>query len=271
MPAWRAASLRKSWQRPSASPWSRTGGWSADESTTRPCATCRMLRLRSGSNWRRCGRTSGGTGRRSTRPAQDHRGPRTSGATTLRTTNARRHRQHEVGSRRGPGPWPSPHAGRTPSSKEHPASRAPRRRSRVGLTAGGPAAFVGSRPIPRIRRGCSRTRYKVGADDRSIRPKARGIGWHRLRANVACLIDWLRILIREGWLGSPRRNHKSCERPHQKKGEQAAIGLLNFRSVWASASLTASAHSRLSTARSRRRPGARAAKPDGQQTLDIEG
>jgi hypothetical protein len=74
-----------------------------------------------------------------------------------------------------------------------------------------------------------RTRYKVGADDRSIRAKARGIGWHRLRANVACLIDWLRILIREGWLGSPRRNHKDCERPHQKKGEQAAIGLLNFR------------------------------------------
>ncbi len=29
--------------------------------------------------------------------------------------------------------------------------------------------------------GYWRKRYKVGADDFSIRPKARGIGWHRLR------------------------------------------------------------------------------------------
>lgn len=52
-----------------------------------------------------------------------------------------------------------------------------------------------------------RDRYKVAADNLANRPKVRSIRWHRLRANVACLIDWLRICAREGWLGSARRNH----------------------------------------------------------------
>jgi hypothetical protein len=53
-----------------------------------------------------------------------------------------------------------------------------------------------------------RDRYKVAADHLGIRPKARGIGWHRLRANVAALIEWLRIAHRQGWLGSARAKRR---------------------------------------------------------------
>src|SRR3954454_16101074 len=53
-----------------------------------------------------------------------------------------------------------------------------------------------------------RDRYKVAADDLGLRPKVRDIGFHRLRANAACLIEWLRICFCQGWLGSPKRNHR---------------------------------------------------------------
>jgi hypothetical protein len=36
------------------------------------------------------------------------------------------------------------------------------------------------------------------------RSKRVSIGCHRLRANVACLVDWLRIAARCGWLSSTR-------------------------------------------------------------------
>jgi hypothetical protein len=48
-----------------------------------------------------------------------------------------------------------------------------------------------------------RDRYKGAADHLGVRPKIRDIGWHRLRANVAALVDWLRICYREGLLGTP--------------------------------------------------------------------
>jgi hypothetical protein len=65
-----------------------------------------------------------------------------------------------------------------------------------------------------------RDRYKVAADDLGVRPKIRDIAWHRLRANIAALVDWLRICYREGWLGKPRRNHKGAER---KFKDRAAV------------------------------------------------
>ncbi len=49
-----------------------------------------------------------------------------------------------------------------------------------------------------------RDRYKVCADELGVRPKVVSLSWHRLRANVACLIDWLRIAAKNGWLGSAR-------------------------------------------------------------------
>jgi hypothetical protein len=49
-----------------------------------------------------------------------------------------------------------------------------------------------------------RDRYRVAADNLANRPKAVGLGWHRLRASVACMIDWLRIAAKAKWLGSTR-------------------------------------------------------------------
>jgi len=89
-----------------------------------------------------------------------------------------------------------------------------------------------------------RDRYKVGADHLGIRPKARGIGWHRLRANVATLIEWLRIAHRQGWLESARRKRRGhqtdnqvapgCEvtRSHKKAGEAIANKLARHRKRW---------------------------------------
>jgi hypothetical protein len=45
-----------------------------------------------------------------------------------------------------------------------------------------------------------RDRYRVAADTLAMRPKIVSLNWHRLRANVACLIDWLRIAKLNDWL-----------------------------------------------------------------------
>jgi len=74
-----------------------------------------------------------------------------------------------------------------------------------------------------------RDRYKVAADDIGIRPKVRGIHWHRLRANVAGLVEWLRICSREGWLASDRRNHGEAKRGFQERGELIADRLAGMR------------------------------------------
>jgi hypothetical protein len=74
-----------------------------------------------------------------------------------------------------------------------------------------------------------RDRYKVAADDLGVRPKNRDIGWHRLRANVAALVNWLRICYREGWLGKSRRNHlgnraqlQRARREHHRQAREDA-------------------------------------------------
>ncbi|MGI8624545.1 MAG: hypothetical protein ACR2NB_13935 [Solirubrobacteraceae bacterium] len=52
-----------------------------------------------------------------------------------------------------------------------------------------------------------RDRYGVAATGNEGRIKIRSIGAHRLRANATAAVEWLRICFREGWLGTPRRNH----------------------------------------------------------------
>ncbi len=69
-----------------------------------------------------------------------------------------------------------------------------------------------------------RDRYKVAADDFGIRPKVRSMGFHRLRANVAALVEWLRICHREGWLGSARRNHREVVRAFQDTAASGRAG-----------------------------------------------
>ena len=67
--------------------------------------------------------------------------------------------------------------------------------------------------------------YRVGADSLGNRPKAIGIGWHQLRALLACLIEWLPICHREGWLGSARRNQRHPRR------HALLVGIDNARSL----------------------------------------
>jgi hypothetical protein len=74
-----------------------------------------------------------------------------------------------------------------------------------------------------------RDRYKVAADDLGVRPKVVSRDWHRLRSNVACLIDWLRIAAKNGWLGSARTARKAGERRFKERGERIASRLAKMR------------------------------------------
>jgi hypothetical protein len=115
-----------------------------------------------------------------------------------------------------------------------------------------------------------RDRYKVAADHLGNRPKVRSIGWHRLRANVASLIEWLRICYREGWLGSERRNHGECTRGFKERGQRISAKLAEMRvrmGVMAAYGEKAARvfPNAMRTPPSRRPRGA----PVGQTTLDI--
>jgi hypothetical protein len=75
-----------------------------------------------------------------------------------------------------------------------------------------------------------RDRYRVSADTLGIRPKAVGFDWHRLRANVACLIDWLRIAAKNGWLGLKSSGKVLVgKRKFKSRGEKAAEELADER------------------------------------------
>ena len=74
-----------------------------------------------------------------------------------------------------------------------------------------------------------RDRYRVAADTLANRPKGVGLGWHRLRANVACLVDWLRIAAVNGWLGSARRVAGKDVRPFRWSARDAARELADKR------------------------------------------
>jgi hypothetical protein len=114
-----------------------------------------------------------------------------------------------------------------------------------------------------------RDRYKVAADHLGNRPKVRGIGWHRLRANVASLIEWLRICYREGWLGSPRRNDRGPERGFKDRGQRISVKLGNMRArmgvIVAYGEKAEQLQLGQRTPPSRRPHGA----PPGQTTLDL--
>jgi hypothetical protein len=74
-----------------------------------------------------------------------------------------------------------------------------------------------------------RDRYKVAADELGVRPKVVSIEWHRLRANVACLIDWLRIASKNGWLGSARTARREGQRRFKEAGQGIAGRLAEMR------------------------------------------
>jgi hypothetical protein len=75
-----------------------------------------------------------------------------------------------------------------------------------------------------------RDRYRVAADTLANRPKVVGLDWHRLRANVACLIDWLRIAAKNDWLGTkPGGKSLVAKRKFRPRGEKAANELEDIR------------------------------------------
>jgi hypothetical protein len=75
-----------------------------------------------------------------------------------------------------------------------------------------------------------RDRYRVGGNSVTNTPKRVSIGWHRLRANVACLIDWLKIAYRCGWLGSaPSKKRHEGKRRFKWQGEREVARLADSR------------------------------------------
>jgi hypothetical protein len=75
-----------------------------------------------------------------------------------------------------------------------------------------------------------RDRYRVASDTLANRPKVVSLDWHRLRANVACLVDWLRIAAKNGWLGSTRAAKRHAgERGFKDAGKRAAENLAKKR------------------------------------------
>jgi hypothetical protein len=75
-----------------------------------------------------------------------------------------------------------------------------------------------------------RTRYHVAANSYAMRPKRIGLPWQQLRANAALVVEWLRILHRQGWMGSPRRrNRETNQREHTNRGILGLRKLLDYR------------------------------------------
>jgi hypothetical protein len=75
-----------------------------------------------------------------------------------------------------------------------------------------------------------RIRYRVGADNHALRPKRIGLPCQQLRANAALVVEWLRILHREGWVGSARRMARDAKsREHTSHSRGGWQKLLKFR------------------------------------------
>jgi hypothetical protein len=75
-------------------------------------------------------------------------------------------------------------------------------------------------------------RSNVGSVVRALAntPKIVGIDWHRLRANVACFIDWLRIAKKNGWLSAKVKKAKhKASRTFELDGERSAKSLIKRR------------------------------------------
>jgi hypothetical protein len=72
-----------------------------------------------------------------------------------------------------------------------------------------------------------RDRYRCGAATHEMRPKRAGLGCQQLRANAALLIEWIRVLDREGWTGSARRNRRQPQR--DERGAEALLNLMVSR------------------------------------------
>jgi hypothetical protein len=75
-----------------------------------------------------------------------------------------------------------------------------------------------------------RDRYRVCGDQLANRPKVVSLDWQRLRSYAACLIDWLRIAAKNGWLAAkPSKVKQAGVRSLKEAGMRAATSLGKHR------------------------------------------
>jgi hypothetical protein len=74
-----------------------------------------------------------------------------------------------------------------------------------------------------------RDRYKVAADTLANRPKSIGLDRHRLRASVACFVDWLRIAYINEWIKCVSRRAHDRVRSFRWAARKAARELADKR------------------------------------------
>ena len=67
----------------------------------------------------------------------------------------------------------------------------------------------------------TRVRYLVGPDTLSDRPKRIGSAWQQLRSSAALFLEWLRICMRQGWVG--RGGPRAEGRPHRPRRLLASV------------------------------------------------
>lgn len=72
-----------------------------------------------------------------------------------------------------------------------------------------------------------RSRYLVAGNGVDARPKRPGLAWANLRASAALLLEWFRIALRHGWIGSHR--HRNRQSPRRISSHNRERNLLSFR------------------------------------------
>ena len=76
-----------------------------------------------------------------------------------------------------------------------------------------------------------RDRFRVGGDNRDIRPQRMGIEWQRLRAQAARFLEWLAICDWNGWFGSGRDAERGHLVDSGRSGNHAHAGLMRHRAI----------------------------------------
>lgn len=83
-----------------------------------------------------------------------------------------------------------------------------------------------------------RARYTVAGASIDSRPKRPGLAWQELRASVALFLEWFRLSLRHGWLGSHRRRNREQPMPINRPRGPCA-GCSTSAGSWDSTSPTA--------------------------------
>lgn len=76
-----------------------------------------------------------------------------------------------------------------------------------------------------------RARYLVAGKNVDTRPKRPGLAWQELRASAALLLEWFRLSLRHGWLGSHRRRNISQPTPFTDADRALEAMLLKRRKM----------------------------------------